>query len=298
MPVTLEHEYLIELIRNRPSLVTTLLNEVGVTVPSFDEARLSAADFTYCRPTEYRADSVVVLFRDNEPVRAVVLEVQRKYDEDKVWSWPVYMATLRAIQKCPVVLLVFCEDDKTAMDCKKPIHMGHPGWVLSPVVAATGDVPRVTDVQQALADPELAALSAIVHGDPTTAEGRRILSTFFQAGALRKEGLPGYSELVIMLQPTLDVTKFFKEYGMALPTVEDVLFHPFVRECVEFGEAKGQAKGEAKGEATAIVLFLEARGVQVTDEARTRIVECTDTDVLESWVRKAVTADSVEELFA
>ncbi|PRX68248.1 hypothetical protein B0I32_103209 [Nonomuraea fuscirosea] len=117
MSPTLEHEYLIELVRNRPSLVTTLLAEVGVAVPAFDRARLGTADFTNCRPTEYRADSVVLLDREDKPVRAVVLEVQRRYDKRKTWSWPVYLSTLRAIEECPVVLLVFCQDDKTAEDC-------------------------------------------------------------------------------------------------------------------------------------------------------------------------------------
>ncbi|WP_188191166.1 hypothetical protein [Nonomuraea sp. SYSU D8015] len=47
------------------------------------------------------------MLEDDEhvPVSAVVLEVQRQYDEDKRWSWPVYLATLRARHKCPVLLL-------------------------------------------------------------------------------------------------------------------------------------------------------------------------------------------------
>ncbi|MEV5889928.1 hypothetical protein [Nonomuraea fuscirosea] len=49
MSPTLGHEYLIEFVRNRPSLVTTLLAEVGIAVPSFDQARLGTCDFTDCQ---------------------------------------------------------------------------------------------------------------------------------------------------------------------------------------------------------------------------------------------------------
>ncbi|NUP78619.1 MAG: hypothetical protein HOV96_13850, partial [Nonomuraea sp.] len=88
MSPTLEHEFLLELVRQRPSLVATLLTEVGIPVPDFDEARLESPDFTDCIPTEFRADSVVVL-ANGKPLAGVVLEVQRKYKEEKHWSWPV-----------------------------------------------------------------------------------------------------------------------------------------------------------------------------------------------------------------
>jgi hypothetical protein len=35
----------------------------------------------------------------------------------------------------------------------------------------------------------------------------------------------------------------------------------------------------------------------VPEEARVRISECTDLELLESWVPRAVTAASVDELF-
>src|ERR1700754_963580 len=104
---TQQHEYLLEIVQQRPSLVATLLAEKGVTVPAFKEARLDPCDMSERIPTEYRADSVVVMV-DKKPVSAVVLEVQRQYDHEKFWSWPVYLATLRGRVKCPCMLLVFC----------------------------------------------------------------------------------------------------------------------------------------------------------------------------------------------
>lgn len=65
----------------------------------------------------------------------------------------------------------------------------------------------------------------------------------------------------------------------------------------EKGRAEGEARGEAKGEAKSLLLFLAARGIDVSDDIRERIIGCTDTDRLERWVRRAATVDTAEELF-
>lgn len=57
------------------------------------------------------------------------------------------------------------------------------------------------------------------------------------------------------------------------------------------------SEGEAKGEAKAIFAVLSARGIEVSEQARTRISECTDLEQLESWVRLAATAQSIDDLF-
>jgi predicted transposase/invertase (TIGR01784 family) len=61
--------------------------------------------------------------------------------------------------------------------------------------------------------------------------------------------------------------------------------------------AEGKAEGKAEGEARAVLAFLEARGISVTEEQRLQILECLDLDRLNAWVRKAVTLTDVNELF-
>ena len=58
-----------------------------------------------------------------------------------------------------------------------------------------------------------------------------------------------------------------------------------------------RAEGEAQGEARAVLTFLEARGLTLTEQQRQRILTCTDLEQLNTWVRKAVTLIDVEELF-
>jgi hypothetical protein len=291
MSPTLEHEYLIELVRNRPTLVTALLAGVDVDVPAFDEALLGNCDFTDL-PKEFRSDSVVVLRRGGKPVASVILEVQRKYDPHKQWSWPVYMTTLRAREKCPVMLLVFCQTKEAALACAAPIHMGHPGWVLRPSVAALHDVPRITGVEQARANPELAALSAIAHGSLGGDDALDVLRAWVEAEKQRQEGQPSYAALVYTLLSGPDAVQLFKELEVAVG-IPEAMRNPIIREAVEFGEAKGEARGEAK----AVLRILRRRDIPISHEAQERVLSCTDQVTLEKWIDRAITVSSADELF-
>jgi len=68
----------------------------------------------------------------------------------------------------------------------------------------------------------------------------------------------------------------------------------FARRYFDQGEAEGQAKGEAK----AVLAVLEARGIDVPAELRERITTCTDLEQLDTWVRRAATAGTAQDLFA
>ena len=60
---------------------------------------------------------------------------------------------------------------------------------------------------------------------------------------------------------------------------------------------QGRAEGRAKEEAHAIVEVLDARGFEVSDEVQMRITDCSDLDQLRQWLRRAVTVESVADLF-
>jgi hypothetical protein len=71
-------------------------------------------------------------------------------------------------------------------------------------------------------------------------------------------------------------------------------YSDFARRYFDQGEAKGQAKGEAR----AVLAVLDARGIEVPDELRERIAGCTDLEQLDTWVRRAATARTAQDLFA
>lgn len=53
------------------------------------------------------------------------------------------------------------------------------------------------------------------------------------------------------------------------------------------------AQGEAKGRVAALMAVLEARRLHVSNEARDRILACTDSERLDAWTRAAVSVTSV-----
>jgi hypothetical protein len=286
MPSTL-HEALVQMFRHRPSLAAELLTSaLGVDLPNYQQATLASGDLTDLVPTEYRADAVVVLTSADQPVLAVVVEAQLGRDRAKRWTWPVYLTTLRARLRCPAVLLVICVDAPTAGWCAGPIELGHPGWVLVPLVLGPDQVPVVTDVDQASRAPELAMLSAVTHARHP--DGDKVLSAL--AGALSAVGQPWvtlYSDVVFAVLPA--AARRYLEAIMTAGTFAYEYKSDFVRKYVFEGRAEGLAE--------AVLTNLDARGIDVPDEARARITGCTDLDQLKLWVRQAATATSIDDVF-
>ena len=161
---SLRHESLLLLFRNRPELAPDLLRDaLHVTLPAYSEARIESADLTEVSPTEYRADLVILLV-EGKPVLGIVVEVQLASDSDKRFTWPAYVAGLRARLRCPACVLVVTPTEATARWCREPIDLG-PGSAFSPLVLGPASVPVIDDIAVAEHDPELAVLSVLAHGE-------------------------------------------------------------------------------------------------------------------------------------
>jgi hypothetical protein len=164
--VSMAHEVLVDLFRNRPSLAAEILVEVlGVALPAYTEARLASIDLTQIQPAEYRADVVVLLFDGDLRVRVIIVEVQLQKSPDKRLSWPAYVTVSRAVHNCPADLLVIAPDPVVATWCAEPIEIGVPGFVLTPPVLRREEIPVVTDPAEAARRPELGVLSAMAFGE-------------------------------------------------------------------------------------------------------------------------------------
>jgi hypothetical protein len=282
-----EHEGLIRLFRNRPELAPELLRDaLHVELPAYSEARVESADLTDLEPAERHADLVVLLV-DGKPVLGVVVEVQLSADPKKRRSWPAYVVGLRARLDCPACVLVITVTETMARWCREPIELG-PGNVFRALVVGPALVPVIDDVAVAERDPELAVLSCIAHGNEAHAEvlGRAALLATLR---LSDERQVLYSDLV-----------FAALSEAARAALEDLMAggtYEFQSDFAKKHQAKGRAEGRAEGEAKALLAVLEARGLRPSDEARARIVACTDSAQLEAWIRKAVSVASVDELF-
>jgi hypothetical protein len=58
------------------------------------------------------------------------------------------------------------------------------------------------------------------------------------------------------------------------------------------------AQGKAEVKAEGVLTVLGARGIGTTPAQQARIRQCTDLSQLDAWLRRAVTANSADDIFA
>jgi len=68
----------------------------------------------------------------------------------------------------------------------------------------------------------------------------------------------------------------------------------FAKKYFAQGFAEGLAEARAEPRARHVLIVLRARGFEVPDDARERILSQKDPERLERWLEKAIVADSVE----
>ncbi len=291
---SLIHEAIVELFRQRPVLAAELLQEsLLVPIPRFTSVRIESANFTDLTPPEYRADLVVLLAND-QPVLGIIVEVQLRIDDAKVYSWPHYATSLRVRLSCPTCVLVYTLDDRVARWAATPVSCG-PGWTFAPVVIGPALVPVVEDIEQARARPELALLSVLAHGKRVTpARGVQMGNTALKATEnLSDEARKLYYDLILNALSVAARKEFEDMYLKNHEYVSD-----FARKYVAEGKAEGKAEGRLEGEAIAVLRVLEARGIAVDETARQRILACTDQATLDQWLKRAVMAATAAEVVA
>src|SRR5574342_241204 len=162
-----EHETPIALAKLDPGLVAWLLaNLFDVKVPDYHHARAQATDVRIVVPRTYHADGMLV-FCDavDQPVLAAVLEVQRDWDSSKHRTWRLYVAQLEAELDVSVALVVYCPEPAIARRYRDLFEFDGISLLLRPLIFIPDDVPLVLDVGLARANPALAVLSALCHGE-------------------------------------------------------------------------------------------------------------------------------------
>jgi hypothetical protein len=292
------HEVITELFRSRPALAAEVLERcLHLDVPEYKEARLAGGDLPKLQPAERRADAVVMLHQDRAaPVLAIIVEVQLREDQRKRRTWPDYLTGLHSRYDCPAILLVVCPGRAAAAWAAGPIAIGHPGFVLRPLVLGPDLMPAITDVDEAVARTELAVLSGIAHG--TDKAVRNAVFTALAVFSAQDMDLATlYADVIVAELPK--ALRKTAEEELRAKTVE--YKSDFARSYYAQGEAKGKAEGkaegEAEGEAKSILAVLVARGIAVTPDQESQVKRCTDLDQLDKWLRRAATAESADQVF-
>jgi hypothetical protein len=291
---TLEHAALIDLFRDNPNLAPHFLQTLfHLTLPAYTAVSVAEPIADQLIPVEFRADLVLQL-RDQSSklVLSIVLELQRNKDSRKKYSWPVYVAVLRAKTECDTILLVVAPDAEVATWAAETIDLGlgqnnHKPLVLGPMI-----VPEVTDPAEAEREVELAVLSAAVHGN-----GRNglevVLVAFAALGRLDKEHATAYFWMFykVLREPIRDA---LRAKIMELATQTGTEFPPLFQVFIDAGELKGELKGKRES----LFNLLRRAKIDLTEDDRSRILACQDGAVLDGWISNVLNAKTAADVFS
>jgi hypothetical protein len=289
---SIDHEMPLELVRYRPALAPELLRTMfGIDTPESAHVTLGSEVLSNLKPAERICDVATLVGDPKKPDRGIILEIQRKPQRRKKFTWPDYVGNLRSRKECDVFLMVFCFDKRTADWAAEPISMGHPEYVLKPLVQNLAEFPPITDLDEASQKPELTILLTKAHGNGP--DSRAVLTAYCHAldtmtntpDDIRAQ----YHEWVA--SDLSEVSKRLLEEILATKTPE--LHSILARKHHGLGRAEGLVEGEVR----ALLQVLSGRGLRPSDEEEERITSCTDPDLVSLWINRALNARSVDEIF-
>lgn len=294
------HQALVALFLERPELLTGVLAPVpGMAMPPRARVSPASAAFTDLTPPAYHADLVLRVEDHRGRLRHVLVgEVQLRRDRRKRITWPMYVTSARAQvgAACPVTLVVVALTPAVARWCAQPIALDTRGSVIHPLVLGPEIIPRILDIEDARARPELAVLSAVAHA--RTEDAPRIAAAALTAcAALDSEHASLYADLVLAHLGTVarKALEEFMDFQGYRP-MSDLFRRPF-----DAGEKKGrkdgQKEGRREGLAEVLTMQLESRFGPLPEHAVRALAEAK-TVSLRAWARRILAAESLDEVFA
>ncbi|MGW3723749.1 hypothetical protein [Streptomyces sp. NPDC000851] len=286
--VSSSHEAMHRIFQEDPGVFARTFRTLDLPFPDPVAVSLMPTDLTEIRPTERRVDTLLKIDTASGESHLLIVESQGKKDPRKPTSWTYYAAHLAEKYGIPPVLLVTCQDKNTAEWAAKAFTIGLPYWptlTLRALVLGPHNVPVITDPSHAARDIPLATLSAITHAkDPNTPAILKALAVALKT--IDEETARIFAELT--------------ELGLGNALAAETWRQLMAVDLSFFRSETSQrlrAEGRAEGRAEDILLILEARGIDVPEATRERIITCTDLDTLRTWLTRAVTVGTAEDLF-
>jgi hypothetical protein len=290
------HELLLLLFRNRQQSAADLLRQLEVELPEHDDIRAESSDLSSLQLADYRADMVLFLVRGSRKVLGIIVEIQLGRDEDKPYTWPAYIANLRARHRCPVCLLVVTIEDAVARWAARSIEMG-PGTRCKPWVAGPANVPVITDLQGAEENVEPSVLSAIAHSRfSDVALVARIVSAAIIASArLEEERFKAYFDAIskTILQDAPEALEALLKNSLGYEYQSDFA-RRYVAQGLEEGRRKGRDEGKAEARVELILKQLASRFGPLTEAIRTRVRGAAEAQ-LDTLAESLLTAQTIQE---
>lgn len=279
------HEAMHRIFQEYPRLFSGVAQALDLEFAPPSSVTILPTDLTETRPVERRVDTLLRFDSDCEDSFLLAIESQRAKDTDKPSSWAYYLSFLSTKYKLPVLLLVVCQDRATAEWASQTASLGPRQWpalTLRPLVAGPHNMPVITDPAEVHDGLALAALSAITHAKEPVIDA--ILKAL--SAALRDEPETVVDPIVEFISQGVGGNRRAAELWRNLLAVDLSFYKSYIAEEIR-----------DEGRAEALLLVLEARGIDIPDEIRERITGCDDPGLLRRWLTRAATATAAAEIF-
>ncbi|MEU8456406.1 hypothetical protein [Streptomyces griseoaurantiacus] len=286
--VSAPHEAMHRIFQHDPGLFSRVSRILGIPLSGPVVTTVMPTDLTEASPVERRVDTLLRLETPEQGAFLLAIEAQGKKDPDKPASWAYYTAFLWTKYRLPTCLMVVCQDRATAQWAQRTVYSGLPQMPtvsVRPTVVGPHNMPVFTDPAEARADLALATLAAITHAaEPDIDVILKALST-----ALRDTPQDIADPIVEFTAQGLG-NRPAKHIWRNLVAVDLSFYKSYISEEI-------RDEGRAQSRAEDLLLVLEERGLDVSDDVRRRITECREPETLRRWLSRAVTAPKAEEIF-
>ncbi|WP_335984138.1 hypothetical protein [Streptomyces sp. CA2R106] len=282
--VTSSHEAMHRIFQEDAGIFARTFDRLGLPLAEPVAVSLLSPDATELMPVERRIDTLLQIDSADGESYLLAIESQRRKDAGKCASWAYYLSYLHTKYGKPAVLLVTCQDERTARWAEGPFHYGIPQWrsmTVRPLVLGPHNVPVITDPDDAVRDVPLAVFSAITHGHSRDAD------TMLKALS---------SALRTLDDDTATIFRELTELGLGTGPAAQIWKDLMAIDTSFFRSASSQ-KLRAEGITRGLFILVESRGITLTDEQHAKAAACEDPAVVDVWFRRALTATTAEEIF-
>ncbi len=269
-----------------------LLQMVAPTLVLPEARRPDKPTFRQLEIPQYFADGMVV-FGDPVDLFAII-ETQLAVDSDKPAAWTNYLSNGFREYSCPGVLLVITDSQAVERWANQPIEaiLGQP-W--KPLVLGPNTFPKAIPESRLREAPGLGVICALVHQEDAEAESHyegtlNAIGETYLAGLLDEKNATLYADAVIAMAS--QAWRMTMENKMQNAPFLSEIFNKKYFSGVEAGIEEGLQHMRAS-----VREVLKTRGLMATDEQREAIESCHDLDALQMWLRRALTAETADDVF-
>jgi len=192
-------------------------------------------------------------------------------------------------KRCPVILLVVADSEDLAKWCRRPCPIGHPGFELHPVVVSLPELAG-WDLGDPEKHPALSVLIGLSHA-PTATSAEPLFAAVKGCAMLPEQLAQAAFDLLLT-----------RANERALKSLEAMMQQheyqsEFARKYLSMGREEGREEGRQEAKTEALLLILASRGIRLPAAQQERVAACRNAALLDSWVRKALSASSAEDVF-